>query len=90
MPEKGIKTLEDWKKFWSGKQIIDECDAPITEERMLSIITERSWEAPVPPNFHKDNQSQPGPNNLVRHRIDGRHCIGHGDGTWDYITGEFS
>ena len=27
---------------------------------------------------------------LLRHPIDGTHCIGHGSGTWDLITGEFS
>lgn len=25
-----------------------------------------------------------------RHDIDGRHCVAHGDGLWDYIAGEFS
>jgi len=25
-----------------------------------------------------------------RHRVDGKHCVGHGEGTWDYIIGEFS
>lgn len=27
---------------------------------------------------------------LRRDRIDGRHCVGHGSGTWDLIVGEFS
>ena len=30
-----------------------------------------------------------GPNNLMRHKIDGNHCIGHGEGPYDYIIGEF-
>ncbi len=25
-----------------------------------------------------------------RHFVDGDHCIGHGEGSWDYIVGEFS
>jgi hypothetical protein len=29
-----------------------------------------------------------GPNGLWRHKID-KFCIGHGEGTWDYVTGEF-
>jgi hypothetical protein len=41
-------------------------------------------------DFHRSNHSRRGPNGLLRHREDGRHCIGHGDGTWDMITGEFS
>lgn len=40
--------------------------------------------------FHEINNSERGPNNLLRHKIDGVHCIGHGEGTYDYITGEFS
>ena len=36
------------------------------------------------------NYAEPGPNGLVRAKINGVHCIGHGEGTWDYITGEFS
>ena len=35
------------------------------------------------------NGAERGPKNLWRHKIDGRHCVGHGEGTWDYITGEF-
>lgn len=29
-------------------------------------------------------------NNLLRHQILKGHCIGHSEGTWDYIVGEFS
>lgn len=35
-------------------------------------------------------QAVEGPNNLLRAKIDGRHCIGHGTGTWDCMVGEFS
>lgn len=41
-------------------------------------------------DFHKCNQSERGPNGLLRHKIDGKHCISHGQGTWDCIVGEFS
>jgi len=41
-------------------------------------------------HFHKSNHSQRGPNNLLRHKIEKTHCVGHGEGTWDYIRGEFS
>lgn len=40
-------------------------------------------------DFHRKNDSQRGPNNLLRHKI-GRYCVGHGEGTWDLINGEFS
>lgn len=41
-------------------------------------------------DFHFTNHSERGPNGLFRHKVDGVHCIGHGDGTYDYIIGEFS
>jgi hypothetical protein len=40
--------------------------------------------------FHRSNHSERGPNGLLRHRIDGHHCIGHGFVTYDYIAGDFS
>jgi hypothetical protein len=40
-------------------------------------------------SFHYRNNSERGPNFLLRHRIDSRHCIGHGPGTYDLIVGEF-
>lgn len=39
--------------------------------------------------FLDKNTAIKGPNNLLRHRIS-NHCIGHGEGTYDYIIGEFS
>jgi hypothetical protein len=41
-------------------------------------------------HFHRSNHSERGPNGLLRHRIDGHHCLGHGLGTYDYIAGDFS
>lgn len=41
-------------------------------------------------DFHAKNGSQRGPRGLLRHRVDGVHCVGQGSGTWDYIAGEFS
>lgn len=40
--------------------------------------------------FLVDNHAEEGPNNLLRHKVDGVHCIAHGSGTWDCIVGEFS
>lgn len=98
-PEDDINTLDDWKKFWAGKHIEDEYGEELSEEGMLVWITKRErpdfdWDkAPAMhtgwEQFHAQNGSERGPNGMVRHRIDG-HCIGHGEGTWDYIEGEFS
>lgn len=39
--------------------------------------------------FLQKNHAQPGPNNLLRHKI-GQWCVKHGHGTWDCLPGEFS
>lgn len=41
-------------------------------------------------HFHQSNHSRRGPNGLLRHRLEIGHCIGNGDGPYDYIVGEFS
>ena len=40
-------------------------------------------------HFHDSDHSLRGPSGLLRHRVDGVHCVGHGSGTWDLIVGEF-
>lgn len=59
---------------------------------MLSRITERSWGGirEMGSHWYAENSAIPGPNGLARHRIDHRHCVGHGDGTYDLIKGDFS
>lgn len=103
IPEMGINTLDDWRKLWlePGTRIEDEYGRDIGPDEMESIISKRHggmsfdemrWygvgytgEA----DFHRRNYSMRGPNNLLRHRL-GDHCVGHGEGTWDYIVGDFS
>jgi hypothetical protein len=97
-PDAGIDNLAAWEARWSSGVIKNEYGDTITPERMRQAITERGpgrsndhpygyadWE-----QFHAMNRSQSGPNGLLRHQIDERHCIGHGEGTWDLIVGEFS
>lgn len=76
MPADNINTLNDWRELWNkeGAFIRDECNEKIPIHIMEQIITERKW---------KNCDAE-------RHKIDGVHCIGHGEGSWDYITGEFS
>lgn len=96
-----IGTLDDWKRIFEfpNTTIKDEYGKKLTTDEMLRVITIRSnlpnnWTS-IPPGytswgeFHRRNKSQLGPNGLLRSQI-GDHCIGHGDGTWDLITGEFS
>ena len=95
--------LNGWQERWdAGGVIKDEYGDVVEPTEMLLIITNRfgrhSFDDPNhwsncgysdEAQFHALNESERGPNNLVRHRI-GRHCIGHGAGTWDLIPGEFS
>lgn len=84
-----------------GGHIENEYGDKITLEEFISIVKERSspnsfderdwWRFNYHSeyDFHERNHSERGPNNLLRHRVDGR-CIANGEGTWDYIVGEFS
>lgn len=76
IPEEGINTLDDWRARWAapGAFVRNEYGEYVQLEDLEKIITQRRWRGEFP----------------KRHDIDGCHCIGHGSGTWDYITGEFS
>ncbi len=100
-PELGINDLEDWEREWQGGVIKDEYGERLTALEMRSHIAERGrdkeWESEwwkmgnfysSEAHFHQRNNSERGPNGLLRHRL-GDHCIKHGAGTWDCIPGEF-
>ena len=88
------ESLDDWRTLWSkpNTMIVDEYGDSIDPAEMERIITGRSWQPSREQDEHwyVQNQAEPGPFGLARSRIDGRHCIGHGEGTWDLISGEFS
>lgn len=97
IPEDGINTLDDWRREWSrpGAYIVDEYGDRKSAEEMERCIVDRkrnrqrsNWIGASESRYRREYFS--GPNGLLRHRIDGRHCVGHGEGTWDYIAGEFS
>jgi len=89
-----IRSLSDWKILFEKKNqwIADESGKVLDASRMLSIITERSMpSAPlVTAAFHEKNHSEDGPNNLHRFKVGEANCIGHGEGTWDLVEGEFA
>jgi hypothetical protein len=98
-PDRGLGTLGDWRIFLDGKEIRDEYGDAVTMDALVRTITERSHAAAraqwwlgyaSADEWYQQNHAEPGPNGLARHRIDGHHCIGHGEGTWDYMRGEFS
>jgi len=90
--DEGITSLDDWQALWgqSGTRIVDENGVTITPAEMLRTITDRSWprERTLDARYLISNHAEAGPNGLLRHQI-GPHCIGHGDGTYDLIPGEF-
>lgn len=89
IPELGLNSLGDWKEYLKDKKIKDEYRDDITLDDLLDIIENRSH--PVPTNSRVcSRDAEPGKNNLLKHKVDGRHCIGTGEGTYSYITGEFS
>lgn len=88
------RSLAAWREVWkTAVRLENEYGETISTEEMERIITQRSH----PGGGQKDrswfvsNYATPGPNNLARHSIKmDNHCVGHGDGTWDLITGQFS
>lgn len=99
IPELKLNSLDDWmdeieKSIKYDGYIQNEYCDRITLEGLHSVITDRKWPKPrntqaVYAKHSGFGNAEQGPNNLVRHPIDNEHCVGHGDGTWDLITGEF-
>ena len=95
IPERGINTLTDWIRVFIDPErvIVDEYRTLVDLSQIMRVITARGRKDPCTWDQERldMNYAEPGPNNLVRHKIDTENgCIGHGDGTWDYITGRFS
>lgn len=99
-PGGGPEDLEQWKATWSEGMIEDEYGDKVSPEAMLQLITERRWkhceeQRKFPmyrdeDHFHRSNHSERGPNGLSRHKLMPGLCIGHGEGTWDLMIGDFS
>ena len=93
-PDESINGLGTWEILWAleGSYIKNQYGERIDREEMSRIIRDRTWERKhlLGHGFHELNNSEDGPNGLLRHRVNGRHCIGHGAGTWDLIVGDFS
>lgn len=89
IPSEGLNSLDEWESRFSCGVITNEYGLVLTATEMSDIIRNRSWHRRGEFDY-RANHAEEGPNGLVRHRIDGVHCVGHGAGTWDYIAGEFS
>ena len=80
IPERGINCLNDWIELFLSpdRRIINEYQEDVTWVEMIDIITRRKGINGRELNRHPQ-----------RHPL-GVHCVAHGEGTWDMITGEFS
>lgn len=85
-------SLAEWEVLFRqpGMSIVDEEGDTVSADRMLDVIRNRAWRGGKPPteDFLRSNSAVEGPNGLLRHRL-GQFCIGHGEGPWDMLTGEF-
>lgn len=90
-PCEGIHDLDDWKREFAKGVIHDDCDREMSIETMLAEITDRKAEESQDWIDYKmrSGNSIKGPNGLLRHKKDDQFCIGHGEGTWDYLIGDF-
>lgn len=101
-PDEGINTLEDWEERFPFGTIRDEYGDTLTPAKMSSCVRDRGSDIPWPDKkwvfdrglsqVLRENHAIEGPNNLLRHDKDSPYssCVGYGEGTWDYIDGEFS
>lgn len=89
----GPRDLDEWRAAWSepGVVIRDEYGQDVTPAEMEAIVTARQgMEGGTSPRWYAENHAIAGPRGLARHGIDGWLCVGHGEGTWDEMVGEFS
>ena len=91
-PEDEINSLSDWTTLWEkgDAEIQDEYGKTMGFCELLEIIEKREGLWPPTKQFCQNNHCFLGLNNLASCEIDGKHCIGHGKGTWDLCIGEFS
>lgn len=72
----------------SGADMRDEHGSEMRPAEMIRRIAFRGSGRSDPVEMERNN-AEPGPRGLWRHRIN-QYCIGHGEGSWDYVTGNFS
>ena len=90
-PDEGIVNLTDWFRLLGSGTIKNEYSETLTREQMMECIMlrERKVGGDVQPHkqeFLYANSATIGPNGMLR----SQRCYGHGEGTWDYVDGEFS
>lgn len=97
-PTEGIWDLKDWINLFKAKysSIEDEYGNSVHIDEMKSRIKDREGNKTLIvgetytdlEKFFEVNDAQLGPNRLLRRKV--RYgCVGHGEGTWDLIVGDF-
>ena len=91
-PKRGINDMSDWRLAMSLGHIRSEYNENLSRDAMLAIIYREGWKPrdPPSPEWLAKNHAEAGPLGLARHPIDHVHCVGHGEGPWDYMVGDFS
>lgn len=74
-PDLDINSLYDWKKYLKSENMV-------IEDEYGDIVSFDDLISAITDRFH--------PAGLLRYEIDKRFCIGHGNGTYDYMIGDFS
>lgn len=57
---------------------------------LLDWNQRRTYDVCSEEEFHRRNDSERGPNGLLRAKIDGVRVVEHGSGTWDCLVNDFS
>jgi hypothetical protein len=70
-----LTTLDEWVGYWA--------------EEGVEIFNEYD-EKITPEGMFRIITQRSHPDGLIRHLVDGSHCVGQGEGSWDYIAGGFS
>lgn len=100
IPEQGILDLSDWEVLFQSPDysIHDEYGSLLQPYEMMEVIQNREM-APAGKSFQPQRSDEwlarnfavEGPNGLARSKVSAEsRCIGHGEGPWDLIEGEFS
>lgn len=91
-PDDGIASWDDWKKVIDGDPVVNEYDEIIPFEQFRVEVEDRKHPFGLRP---KDTSKLLGVSGvdritgLFRHQIGYGSCIGHGEGSWDYMRGVF-
>lgn len=102
IPEEGLTSLDAWKNlFYRGfGHIESEYGERISADEMLEVILVRQRRIPLQESWKsmgyksledmlEKNHAEVGPNGLLSHKVDGIHCVGKGNGTYNHIAGHF-